>query len=93
MELEQLGFLNDGEYANMLVRHYAAKGYGTGKIKTSYTAAKFPKSIGREALAHMPESDEMIDRFIAAKLKGTVPEKSELKKSKRRTFAPRLFMG
>lgn len=78
--LEQLGFLNDGEYANMLVRHYAAKGYGTGKIKNELYRRKVPKEHWEEALAHMPESDEMIDRFIAAKLKGAVPEKSELKK-------------
>ena len=34
--LEELGLLNDGEYARLVVRHYSAKGYGE-KFSTSFS--------------------------------------------------------
>ena len=31
--LEELGFLNDGRYAALVVRHYAGKGYGPARVR------------------------------------------------------------
>ena len=41
--LEELGFLNDALYAEQVVRHYSAKGYG---LRTNCTAGGFPGSCG-----------------------------------------------
>lgn len=78
--LEELGFLNDVEYAKMLVRHYGAKGYGLGRIKNELYRRRIPKELWEEALSEMPDPGGAIDQFLAAKLKGAVPDKTELKK-------------
>ena len=78
--LEELGFLDDREYAKMLVRHYSAKGYGLGRIKNELYHRRVPKELWEEALLEMPDPSGAVDQFLAAKLKGTVPDKAELKK-------------
>ena len=45
--LAGLGLLNDGEYARMVVRHYAAKGYGPRKIRDELYRRGCPGSSGR----------------------------------------------
>jgi regulatory protein len=64
------GFLDDQEYGAMIVRHYAAKGYGLGRIKTELNRRGVPKELWDEALEQLPEDTEMIDRLLAAKLRG-----------------------
>ena len=78
--LEDIGAVNDQEYAGLIVRHYAAKGYGAGRIKDELYRRGIDRDIWDEALAHLPEMDERLDRLIASKLRGRRPEKEELKK-------------
>lgn len=61
--------LNDESYAAAVVRHYAAKGYGEGKIKTELARRGIAKDLWDDALENMPESDTKIDKFIASRLK------------------------
>ena len=62
-------FLNDELYAGMVVRHYAGKGYGIGRIRQELHRRGIDKGLWDEALREMPESDEKLDRFLAARLK------------------------
>ena len=59
-----LGVVNDERFASLVVRHYAAKGYGKRR------------SIDRElwdaALDELPETDDTVDRLLGAKLRGDV---------------------
>lgn len=64
------GFINDAEYAGMIVRHYAAGGYGPGRIRTELSRRGVPKELWDEALMEFPEGTETIDRLLAAKLRG-----------------------
>lgn len=64
------GFINDGEYAGMIVRHYAAGGYGPGRIRTELHRRGVPKELWDEALGELPEGTETIDRLLAARLRG-----------------------
>lgn len=64
------GFINDAEYAGMIVRHYAAMGYGSGRIRTEFSRRGVPKELWDDALEELPEGTETIDRLLRAKLRG-----------------------
>lgn len=62
-------FLDDARYAGMVVRHYAGKGYGAGRIRQELQRRGVPRELWEEALTELPESDDKLDRFIASRLK------------------------
>ena len=62
-------FLDDRNYAGMVVRHYAAKGYGPGRIRQELQRRGIDRELWAEALGEMPEADCKLDKFIAARLK------------------------
>lgn len=64
------GFINDAEYAGMIVRHYAGNGYGPGRIRTELSRRGVPKELWDDALTELPEGTESIDRLLAARLRG-----------------------
>ena len=66
---QDIGLLNDEEYAKALARHYQAKGYGIYKIKDEFYRRRVPREYWEEALAALEEPDEIIDRFLERKLK------------------------
>lgn len=67
--LSDNGLLNDSTYSAAVVRHYAAKGYGAGRIRSELSRRGISKELWDEALEAMPESDSKIDKFIASRLK------------------------
>lgn len=78
--LEDLGYLNDREYAEMVVRHYASKGYGTRRVRDELHRRGIDRELADEALEHMPDTDGAIDALLEKKLRGGTPDKKELKK-------------
>lgn len=44
--MEELGYLNEPEYAGRIVQHYARKGFGERKIRDSSTAGASPGNCG-----------------------------------------------
>lgn len=76
------GFLNDAEYAGMLARAYAARGYGPGRIKTEFAHRGVSKEYWDEALDQLPDRGEVIDRLLETRLRGRDPsDRRELKKA------------
>ena len=67
--LEELGFLNDETYAAAVVRHAAAKGYGKNRVAAELARRGISKDLWDEALSEMPESDDMLDRLVHARLR------------------------
>ena len=78
--MEELGFLNDREYAARLVRHYSAKGYGERKLRDELFRRGVPREFWEEALAQVENSAEAIDAFVDKKLAGKIADQKELKK-------------
>ena len=78
--LSEIGAVNDEEYARMIVSHYSKKGYGEAKIKSELYRRKVPKELWEDALENMPDTDDIIDRLVETKLRGTEPDRKELKK-------------
>ncbi len=67
--LEERGFLNDESYAAAVARHYAAKGYGAGRVRAELNRRGVPRELWEEALTSMPEPDDKLRRFIASRLR------------------------
>lgn len=79
--LEELGYLNDAEYAKQVVKHYSAKGYGEHKVKEELFRRGVPKEFWDAALLEAVESEEGIDAFLQKRFKGCQPDQKELKRA------------
>ena len=66
--LSERGFLDDGEYAGAVARHYTAKGYGAGRVRDELRRRGVGRELAEETLAELPENTEKIDAFIARRL-------------------------
>lgn len=78
--LEDLGYLNDAEYAKSVARHYSAKGYGPGKIRDELWKRGVPREFWDQAGESANDPADGIDAFIRQKLKGATPDPKETKK-------------
>ena len=78
--LESIGAINDQQYAQAIVLHYAKKGYGAGKIRNELYRRRIPKDMWEDAMQTMPDTEESIDRLIASKLAGKICDRKEIKK-------------
>ena len=65
-------FLDDESYSGAVVRHYAAKGYGPGRIRAELSRRGIDRELWDSAMDEMPEDTSKIDKFIASRL--TDPE-------------------
>ena len=63
------GLLHDGRYAGMVVRHYAAKGYGESRVRQELQRRGVPRELWEEALRELPEPEDKLDAYLASKLK------------------------
>ena len=78
--MEELGYLNDAEYAARVVRHYSARGFGVRKLRDELYRRGVPRDLWDEALEQAQVSGDAIDAFVAKKLAGKNPDRKELKK-------------
>lgn len=78
--MEELGFLNDAEYARRVVRHYSTKGYGPRKLKDELYRRGVSREYWADALKQAEDNADTIDAFLAKKLAGHIPDRKELKK-------------
>ena len=67
--IAERGLISEESYAAAIVRHYAAKGYGEGRIRHELMHRGIPRDLWDTALAAMSESTEKLDRLIAQRLR------------------------
>lgn len=65
-----LGVVNDERFAGLVVRHYAAKGYGERRIREELYRRGIDRELWDAALEELTGSDERLDRLLDAKLRG-----------------------
>lgn len=65
---QDVGLLNDEEYAKALARHYGAKGYGPYKIKNEFYRRHVPRQYWEEALAGLEPAGAWLADFLARKI-------------------------
>ena len=66
--LLDLGVLDEGAYAAMVVRHYAAKGYGRRRVEQELYRRELPRETWEEALAELPDSRDALDELVRRRL-------------------------
>ena len=67
-----LGVVNDERFAGLVVRHYAAKGYGKRRICDELYRRGIDRELWDAALDELPETDDTVDRLLGAKLRGDI---------------------
>lgn len=67
--LAEHSLIDDESYAAAVSRHYAAKGYGAGRIRAELSRRGIARELWDDALDAAPESSDKIDKFISARLK------------------------
>ena len=78
--LESLGAVDDVAYAGVIARHYAASGYGPGRVRQELQKRGISRELWDDALSQLPDSANAIDRFLQKKLSGRTPDRAMLKK-------------
>ena len=78
--LTSLGAVDDAAHAGVIARHYAASGYGPGRVRQELQKRGVPRELWDDALSQLPDSADAIDRFLKKKLGGRTPDRATLKK-------------
>lgn len=78
--LTDLGLLNDEEFARMVVRHYAAKGYGPRKLRDELYRRGVPREYWAEAMEEREQDEGRVAELARQKLRGAEPTRENLKK-------------
>ena len=78
--LKSLGAVDDAAYAGVIARHYAASGYGPGRVRQELQKRGVSRELWDDALSQLPDSADAIDRFLQKKLSGRTPDRATLKK-------------
>jgi regulatory protein len=68
--LAELGFVDDARYAPIVVRHYAAKGYGARRVQAELQRRGIPKELWDAAMEEMPSQDESVDKLLRSRMRG-----------------------
>lgn len=78
--LEEIGAVDDAAYAAMIVRHYAAMGYGPGRLREKLYEKGVPRPLWDAAMEEAPPEEEQVDHFLRQKLRGCLPDEKEKKR-------------
>ncbi|MBQ8974968.1 MAG: regulatory protein RecX [Oscillospiraceae bacterium] len=78
--LEDVGAVNDSEYAAMIVRHYSKMGYGAGRVKNELYKRGIPRELWQEALEELPDMQESAYEVLLRRLGGSA-DRTKLKKA------------
>lgn len=89
--LEELGALNDGEYARTVARHYASRGYGPARVREELRRRQVPRELWDQALEETADSADALDAFLARKLRGAAPDDQAARKRAAAALARRGF--
>lgn len=74
--LVSLGYIDDENYASLIVEHYSSKGYGIARIRDELYKRGIPRDLWESALSAL--DDEKVSAaavaFLSKKLRGTSDE-------------------
>lgn len=79
--LEAIGALDDGEYAALLVRHCAQKGYGPARYRDELYKHGVPRDLWEDALAQAPDEGGLILEFLQTRFRKGPPDEQERRRA------------
>ena len=68
--LEDIGAVNDKEYAASIVRHYIAKGFGLARIREELYKRGIDREMWDEALSDLDGMEDAAYEFVEKRLRG-----------------------
>ena len=77
----ELGYVNDANYASMVARHYAARGFGPGRVRDELRRRRVPREYWDDALGQLPDDGEAAYRCLCARLRGRAASPEELRRA------------
>jgi regulatory protein len=72
-------FLDDESYSGAVVRHYAAKGYGPGRIRAELSRRGIDRELWDEALEELPEEDDSVYHQLCRRMRGEITPEAQKK--------------
>lgn len=78
--LEDIGALNDLEYARSIVRHYSSRGYGAQKLRFELQRRGIERELWDEALEEQDDPVDRVVRFLDSRLRGGKCDEKQLKR-------------
>ena len=72
--LEEIGALDDGNYAEVVARHYARRGYGAGRVRQELQRRGISREHWDAALEQLPDSGDAIRTYIQKKCGGDLED-------------------
>ena len=78
--LLDLGVLDERAYAAMVVRHYAAKGYGRQRVEAELRRRELPRELWEEALEELPDSTQQLDELVRRRMGAAPMDREALNK-------------
>lgn len=75
--LEDLGAIDDGDYARLVARHYAARNYGPGRVREELRRRGVPRELWEQALEELPDAAEAVAAYLGKKCPGGAPDERE----------------
>lgn len=79
--LEELGALDDLEYARGIVRHYESRGYGVQRLRQEFQKRGIPRELWDEALEEQTDPVDRVVDFLERRLRGEDPDPKTLKRT------------
>lgn len=71
--LEEMGYLDDADYARRVVEHYSARGCGPAKLRDELYRRGVPRDCWDDALAAQEPPEGAIDALLQKRLRGADP--------------------
>lgn len=70
--LVEMRYLNDEEYARLVIRSYTGRGYGPMRLRQELNRRGISRELAQRLVAESPVDQEKIDAYIQKKLRGQV---------------------
>lgn len=79
--LEEIGALNELDYARSVVRHYTARGYGGQKLRQEFQRRGIAREFWDQALEEQSDPVERVTAFLKKKLRGQQDDPKAVKRT------------
>jgi regulatory protein len=79
--LEAIGALDDAQYAALLVRHCAEKGYGPARYRDELYKHGVPRELWEDAMASAPDPEELVAAYLQGRFRKGPPDERERRRA------------
>ena len=78
--LEDIGAIDDANYAGVIARHYGQRGYGPGRVRQELQRRGVPREYWDAALEELPDSAGIIENYLRQKCRGDLTDPGEIRR-------------